>query len=244
MKIRQPAQRNHFAPGVVVLVLFSSAWLVEGARNPAAAAQETVSGARARAFAAGGLQAGAAVTGSITKTVADNRGTPVSLYQLVSFAKVIVVATPIRNRGFLSPDGATVQTFFSMEVTESLKGDTQLEQLELVIPGGRVSFDDGTWAQVNVEDFNRPLGDRRYLLFLREAVPTHTSEKGRRATPVPIFEPAFGALGIYDISDPRALAKPAGREGSSFGRWLRREGMTGATLLETAGMMARSARHD
>jgi hypothetical protein len=109
------------------------------------------------------------------------------------------------------------------------KGGADAANVHLLLPGGRVGFSDGSFAQVNVPDFRPMVKGRRYLVFLR---PRPVDSANDPVGLGPVFEPAFGALGIYDVTDLSVPVRPNGGWDSSFATLLRDDRVRGQALLD------------
>jgi hypothetical protein len=174
--------------------------------------------AQAMAFNRGGLREAATVTGSFERVVAVYRGSPVSLHQLISFSNAIVIGSTVSNHGVLIESGRSIETELVVSVEETLKGSIGRPSVTVILPGGRVGFPGGSWAQVGVRGFRRPERGRKYLFFLRQA---------RNQ----MFEPAFGPVGVFDITEADALARPAGGHDTSFSAGLRSDRLSNSVFL-------------
>ena len=177
---------------------------------------------QAHARASGGLETAARVTGKYVTSETVYRGNPVSLYQLWSFSHVVAIAEAIANRGFLTANGDSIVTAFEFRVESVLKGAGIDDSFAVVIPGGRVGFEGGHWAQVNVPNYSRPQRGKQYVLFLRHT--DRSAVRGEIRTRA-LFEPSFGALGLYDITEPDGIVTPLGASDTSFANELVRSKM-------------------
>jgi hypothetical protein len=109
------------------------------------------------AFAKGGLQAAAAITGSYTRPVQERwEGDPLSLTELADLSAVIVIGTPYRATCHLARDGRSVETAFTVDVETIVKGSGGAASVRVFVPGGKAGFVDGTTAIVRTPDFLRP----------------------------------------------------------------------------------------
>jgi hypothetical protein len=88
-------------------------------------------------------------------------------------------------------DGLLICTDYEVSVEELVKGEIkQGETIVVTLPGGRISFDDGTSAELTTPSFEHPHIGRSYTLFLM------------RETAVPsVFFLAGGPQGMFDLED-------------------------------------------
>jgi hypothetical protein len=112
----------------------------------------------------------------------------------------VVVGTAISNVSRLSPDGQQITTDYQVQVQEVLKGKVEEGgNIEVSLPGGRVVFEDGTSAQVNITGFRKMENGKTYVLFLSERGPEHSS-----------FAVTGGPQGIFEVVDGGTSVKPHG----------------------------------
>jgi len=178
----------------------------------------------------GGLAAAAAVTGSyIGGALPADLGSPASLRALVSSSEQIVVATVTSNRAYLTRDGHSILTHYAAGVGEVLKGTLSVSsEVSLVVPGGRVGFSDGSWAQLDLGGFIRPSDGESYVLFLRDA---RTLYRRETAIGMHSYVPMFGPLGVYHLKDDGGLVIPAGNLKSALARSLVRARLTTSSFI-------------
>jgi hypothetical protein len=89
------------------------------------------------------------------------------LKSIARASKIVVVGTARENVSKLSQHGRSISTVYEFQVEDSVKGKYHVgDVLSVALPGGRVTFEDGTVAQVNVAGLRKLLNGNRYLLFL------------------------------------------------------------------------------
>ena len=91
----------------------------------------------------------------------------------------------------LGSEGMVIYTDYEFSVDELIKGDIKKEDTIVVsLPGGRVTFEDGTSAEQTTPKFEHPQIGRSYTLFLMksESVPS-------------VFFLSGGPQGMFDIED-------------------------------------------
>jgi len=123
-----------------------------------------------------------------------------SLQELVADSYVIAVGQAVTNRSeFVANDRAIVMVH-EVYVIEPMKGTISAgDTVLVVVPGGRVEFPDGSFAETRVNNFTWPAPGKRYVWFLqrvRSSVMADTRDMGRRER-LQVYEPAHGPLGIY-----------------------------------------------
>src|SRR5262249_17963246 len=101
---------------------------------------------------------------------------------------------------------AMIDTIYPVQVSETVKGDAR-SVVKVRIPGGRVTFDDGTVAEVRTPSFALRLGDT-YMLFLLPAPTGVGTDPSDVADGVQVL--SAGTEGVVDVSTGRtqSLASP------------------------------------
>jgi hypothetical protein len=184
------------------------------------------------AFNRGGFERAAAVTGKYERHRTVVTGSPASLFQFLSFSQEVVTGTPVASRAFINSHSKSVDTVFDIVVSAVHKGSIEREStIQIVVPGGRKGFADGSWAQVNIKGFKTPLPRRPYLLFLRRAVGNSTAGAGDLAGIAPM-EPTFGGLGIVDLTDPTKPVAFSGGFDTPFYLEVLKSRLTGQQLID------------
>jgi len=89
-----------------------------------------------------------------------------SLQQLVEHSPLIIVGTIQAGEPQEHPS-AFIDTLYSVRVSETVKGDVR-SVVNVRVPGGRLTFPDGTVAEIRTPGFALRTGDT-YVLFLRPA---------------------------------------------------------------------------
>jgi hypothetical protein len=164
--------------------------------------------AESEALRHGGLPAAAAVTGHYEGVIsADPENNVETLAQLVAWHDLIVIGHVESNHSWLTADGETIVTDYKIAVERVMKGHTP-NRITVSLPGGRVSFPDGSMATLT-STMRPPSTGERYLLFLVPSwFPVSPSEQ--LAAGGPIYAPQHLSLSVYLI-DPSQRVKPRGR---------------------------------
>lgn len=152
------------------------------------------------AYDKGGFKAAAAITGSYVVAMSGQHGNnATSLAFLTKHSPVIVVGNVVSNRTWLNASGSEITTDYEVFVEQSLKGAYRAgDSLTMSFTGGRVGFEDGSWAEVRVSDIVPPFNGERYVLFLRPTASNPGPEQ-RKAARGPILAPSFQALSLYKL---------------------------------------------
>lgn len=89
-----------------------------------------------------------------------------SLEDLVQGSKEVFVGTVQGSKPELQNNGRYIHTRYSTKIEQVFKGDLLPSQtVSFLLPGGKVTFDDGTVAEVYKEKELPLLKDHRYALF-------------------------------------------------------------------------------
>jgi len=113
------------------------------------------------ALAAGGAFSASYWHNSGWTTFSDLKG-------IVKASNIIVIGNALDNVGRLSKDQRDIQSVYTIRIERVMKGGHLRpgENINIITPGGRVSFPDGTMATLRYSNFPRMLNGGRYLLFL------------------------------------------------------------------------------
>jgi hypothetical protein len=169
----------------------------------------------------GGLNAAASITGTYVGPTGFDADGPTDLDELVSVSDVVLVGSVIDNVCVLHKDHRSISTVYTVSTDTPLKGDTSGLPLDVVVPGGKVGFPDGTTAEVTTPGFVRPMNGRRYVWFLGAARDAAEIRAGGR-----LYAPIAGPLGIYPLDRPGHI-----RTSGAFGTILSRS-IVAENLLE------------
>lgn len=113
----------------------------------------------------------------------------------------VVVGTAVTNTCQLTPDGREVQTAYQFRVEDVFKGHARAgDMITVLLPGGRVSFEDGSMVQINTPGFRLMVNGDRYVLFLRA---DHTNKA---------FLPTGGSQGIFELQTDGTVVAHAQKE--------------------------------
>lgn len=112
----------------------------------------------------------------------------------------IIIGTPMSASSKLAASGDRIFTEYNIRIDQVFKGTLKRDELITVIaPGGKVTFDDGTSAEIRTPDLGRIKEHQRYLFFLA------TSEDSPEA-----FGLTGGGQGVFELSSSDSRVKPLG----------------------------------
>lgn len=197
------------------------------------------------ALSSDGLRAAAAVTGTfVGHSAYSTTGEVRDIGELFDLSHIVVVGQTISNRCVPTADDRSIATWHEVLVNEVVKGDLFAgASLTVAIPGGKVSFDDGSWAQINAIDLLGPDQGRRYVWFLRRAAATDYDRLAQADQQM--FELARGGLGLYDLTPADGKMKiviPAGKVRSSVGMSIARRRLGGDAFLAEVRKLVQEGR--
>lgn len=121
------------------------------------------------------------------------------LDSLASYSDAVVVGVPTSNVCKVSTDGESIVTEYSLAVQRILKGKQMVgAPITVVLPGGRVQFEDGSTAEIITPGFRKMQTGNTYVLFL-------TGDKKNRG----VYRLTGGFQGLFDLSS--GIVSPHGR---------------------------------
>ena len=131
----------------------------------------------------------------------SGRGRVPNLQILVEHSPLVIVGT-IQAGELRERPSAFIDTLYSVRVSETVKGDAR-SVVEVRVPGGRLTFRDGTVAEVQTPGFALRVGGT-YVFFLQPAsvgvgtVPTDATERVKML--------GAGHASVVDVSTGRTQA--------------------------------------
>jgi hypothetical protein len=118
-----------------------------------------------------------------------------SVEEISHLSSAVIIGTTESNACRLSADGKQITIDYQVKVQEVLKGGiAQGQTITVSLPGGRVSFDDGTTAEIKTPWFRKMENGKTYILFLSDG------EKG-------VFVTTGGPQGVYGTSETDGTIK-------------------------------------
>jgi len=111
-----------------------------------------------------------------------------TLESLAETADIGIVGTPISSEYKLADNGSSIITEYKIKVEEAIQGKVRYDDVVTVdLPGGRVVFDDGAVAEVEMSNFPRLITGHSYVLYL--IVPQTLTT----------YQPLGGPEGIFEL---------------------------------------------
>ena len=140
---------------------------------------------------------------------------------LANISKVVVRGLVTSNRALIVRSAQlgydepieTIVTDYTVAVFDVYKGDVGLlsRNITVRIPGGRVEFEDGHWAEMRALGFSRPMDQDEFIMFLNP----HSSEEN-------VYSVTFGRQGLFELK-PGGRVVPRANRGSSLAKNARKD---------------------
>lgn len=184
--------------GVAFVCLISFA-LTKGVRSQEQARQED-DAALVDAIRKGGLREAARLKGHYVGSVGTSQWLKYDLETLTKNSAGVIVGTPVGSGSQLTPSGTLITTTYHVKVRETLKGSQAPDDtVSVVLPGGKVIFEDGTSAEIKTPDMEQMESGKTYVLFLspQKDVPGGFSLTG-------------GGQGLFELPKDKSGVKPHG----------------------------------
>ncbi len=148
----------------------------------------------------GGLREAARIKGHYVGRANTTQWLKFDLEGLTKNSAGVIVGTPVGASSQLAPSLTLITTTYRIKVQQTLKGSiTPGDTVDVVLPGGKVVFEDGTSAEVKTPDMEQMESGKTYVLFLRPQKDTAG---------------AFGLTGVgqglFELSKDKTGVKPHG----------------------------------
>lgn len=195
--------RKHFLIAVIASVLVGSVLLLtKVAYTQSQAKKSQEPDAVVTAVRTGGLREAAKLKRVYVSTERTSGWAKYDLEGLTSASSAIVIGTPLSMSSRLSASGDRVITEHEVKIERVLKGDLKASApISLVVPGGKVTFEDGSSAEIQTPDLGQIAKEKRYVFFLR------SSDDQPDA-----FSLIGGGQGAFELPAPDANVKPLGNK--------------------------------
>lgn len=116
-----------------------------------------------------------------------------------NLSSAVIIGTAQSNACRLSADGKKITIDYKVKVQDVLKGNLKTGEIVTVsLPGGRISFEDGTTAEVRTPWFKKMENGKTYVLFLTGG------DQG-------VFVTTGGPQGVYGMSEGEEIKTHSGR---------------------------------
>ena len=150
----------------------------------------------------GGVREGARIKGHYVATERINGWLMHDLESLANSSVAIIIGTPSSASSRLTASGEWIITEYKVRIDQVFKGNLKGNELiNIIAPGGKVTFENGTSAEIRISDLGPIKERRRYIFFLR------TSEDSLEA-----FGLTGGGQGVFELSSSDSRVKPLGGE--------------------------------
>ena len=155
----------------------------------------------------GGLREGARIKKRFVSSESTTGWAKYDLESLTSHSSVVVMGTLLDGSSNLTANGERIITEYKVKVSRIFKGQPQENGLmRLVVPGGKVVFEDGTSAEILTPDLGPITKNQTYVLFL------HPSKDGSDSLQLTgggqgLFEVPPSAWGVKPLGDKKDLVQ-------------------------------------
>jgi hypothetical protein len=148
----------------------------------------------------GGLREGARIKKRFVSSESTTGWGKYDLESLTSHSSVVMMGTPQDGTSRLTPNGERIITEYKVKVSRIFKGQLQENELvRLIVPGGKVVFEDGTSAEILTPDLGPITKNQTYILFL------HASADG-----TDVYQLTGGGQGLFEVPSSAWGVKPLG----------------------------------
>jgi hypothetical protein len=155
----------------------------------------------------GGLREGARIKKRFVSSESTTGWAKYDLESLTSHSSVVIMGTPQASSSSLTANGERIITEYEVKVSRIFKGQLQENGLiRLIVPGGKVIFEDGTSAEILTPDLGPITKNRTYIFFM------HPSRDGADALKLTgggqgLFEVPPAAWGVRPLGDKKDLVQ-------------------------------------
>jgi hypothetical protein len=119
-----------------------------------------------------------------------------TLESLAESSDMAFIGIPTSSENKLIDQGRSIVTEYKMNVQEPIQGKVNTDQVVAVdLPGGKVEFDDGSKADLELAGYPRLEIGHKYVIYLQ------------LLKPLPIYEPTGGPEGIFELK-PNGKVSP------------------------------------
>ena len=148
----------------------------------------------------GGLREGARIKKRFVSSESTTGWAKYDLESLTSHSSVVIMGTPLDGSPSLTANGERIITEYKVKVSRIFKGQLQENGLiRLIVPGGKVVFEDGSSAEILTPDLGPIAKNQTYILFL------HPPADG-----TDIYQLTGGGQGLFEVPSSAWGVKPLG----------------------------------
>jgi hypothetical protein len=195
----QSLPRKLLFAGTTLALIVMGFMVVKSAKPKSLSQQPQEQDSLVAAVRRGGLREAARIKGQYVGTERTSGLMKYDLGSLTEKSSIIVVGTPFTSSSSLSSSGERIVTEYKLRIDQTLKGKLKHGPLSVIVPGGKVTFDDGTSAEINTPDLGPIEEEKRYVLFLTPSDEVSDS-----------FALVGGGQGIFELSSSDSVVKPLG----------------------------------
>lgn len=155
----------------------------------------------------GGLREGARIKKRFVSSEPTTGLVKYDLESLTSHSAAVIMGTPVSSFSSLTANGERITTEHTIRVSRVFKGKLAEEALiRVIVPGGKVVFDDGTSAEILTPDLGAITKNKTYVLFLN---PSANDADLLRLTGggQGLFEMPSSAWGVKPLGDKKDLVQ-------------------------------------
>lgn len=148
----------------------------------------------------GGLREGARIKKRYVSSESTTGWAKYDLETLTSHSAAVIMGTPLDSSSSLTTNGERIITEYKIKVNRIFKGQVQESGLmRVIVPGGKVIFEDGTSAEILTPDLGPITKNQTYVFFL------HPSKDGNDS-----FQLTGGGQGLFEVPSSAWGVKPLG----------------------------------
>ena len=179
--------QRHVLLVIVVSLLFGS--LLLAVKNGITQSKPKEEESVAKAIRRGGLREAARIKDEYKGTVRTTGWMKFDLDGITSNSSNIVIGVPLNGSSAIAGSGGDrIETKYKVKVEKVLKGESS-DLLNVVVPGGKITFEDGTSAEIVPADLGPILENHRYIFFLK---PNSTNSDA--------FSLTGGGQGLFELT--------------------------------------------
>jgi len=148
----------------------------------------------------GGLREGARIKKRFVSSESTTGWAKYDLESLTSHSSAVIMGTPLNSSSNLTTNGERIVTEYQIKASRIFKGELQENGLiRVIVPGGKVIFEDGTSAEILTPDLGPITKNQTYVLFL------HPSKDDGDS-----YQLTGGGQGLFEVSSSASVVKPLG----------------------------------
>jgi hypothetical protein len=122
-----------------------------------------------------------------------------SLRALGQVSQLVIVAEPFTGRPILSQDQSYISTIWTVRIVETIKGSDRAGSLvRIIVPGGRMTFADGSTAEIRTPGLD-PLVPGGRVVFFLEAIESFMPKDLITAETRGSYVPKLGPQGVIRL---------------------------------------------